>query len=160
MLDPIFEWFHQQTPKDQQILKIGGVAVIIGIIYFAIINPLYQGKNKALKDVVIAEKNLQFLKQSAASLTTKISVNSRNSRLSASQIASSTARKHSVNLARIAPKRNNQTSLTIDNTQFNHLMSWIGDIQKQGLAIETIDINKVEQVGFVKATITVSGGAG
>jgi type II secretory pathway component PulM len=159
MLDPIIDWFHQQTPKDQQVVKIGVAVVILGILYFALLNPLFEGRKKLSAEIQTAEKNLQFLKQSAAILRAP-TTGSNNTRHSASKIASDSAKKFSVNLARIAPKRNNQTSLTIDNTQFNQLISWLGEIQKLGLAVETIDINKVDQSGYVKASITVSGGVG
>jgi len=158
MFNPILDWYHQQSQKDQQVLKIGAIAVILGLLYLVLINPLLTARQKLQKDVTAAEAGLQFIKQSAAKLKNTSSNNSQ-SNLSASQIASSSARKFSITLARIAPKRNNQTSLTIDSSQFNQVISWLGDIQKQGLIVETIDINKVDQVGYVKATITVSGGA-
>ena len=159
MLHMFFDWYHQQTTRDQQVLKMGVVAVITGILYFALLNPLIEGRKKLSKDVLAAEKNLQYLKQSAATLK-NTSSSSSNSRGTASQIASTSAKKFSVKLARIAPKRNNQTSLSIDSTQFNQLISWLGEIQRLGLTVEIIDINKVEPAGYVTATITVSGGAG
>ncbi len=160
MFDPILDWFHQQTSRDQQVLKIGAVAVIIAIVYFAFLGPFIEGRSTLQDKVATAEKELLYLKQSAASFTNNTGPSAASSRLSASQIATSSARKFSVSLARVAPKRNNQTSLTIDQVKFNNLLSWLDDIQKQGLIVDTIDINKVENVGFVKATITVSGGVG
>jgi len=159
MLHTFFDWYHQQTPKDQQVLKLGVVAVITGILYFALLNPLIEGRKQLSSDVLIAEKNLQYLKQSASSLK-NVATNNNSSRLSASQIASTSANKFSVTLARIVPKRKNQTALTIESAQFNQLISWLSEIQKLGLAIETIDISQLEQTGYVKANITVSGGAG
>lgn len=159
-MNALLDWYHQQTQRDQQVLKYGLIAVLLGFFYFAIFNPLYEGRSQLLKRVTAAETDLNFLKEGAASFKKNSSSSSTTSRLPASQIASSSARKFSVSLARIAPKRDNQTSLTIDEVKFNDLISWLNDMQKQGLSIESIDINKMDRIGFVKASITVSGGTG
>jgi general secretion pathway protein M len=159
-MNALLDWYNQQTQRDQLVLKIGLSTVVLGIFYFAIFSPLYNGRNNLQKQITTAEENLVFLKEGAISFKQSSASGTSTSRLPASQIASSSARKFSVSLARIAPKRDNQTSLTIDEVKFNDLVSWLNDIQSKGLSVVSIDINKMEREGFVKASITVSGGAG
>ncbi|HFB64206.1 MAG TPA: type II secretion system protein M [Aeromonadales bacterium] len=154
---PVLDWYHQQTPRDQQVLKIGAVALIVAIFYFAIANPLISGRDKLEKKIVAAEKDLSWMMQNAARF--KGNKNRQiKSNQPASQIATQSAKKFGIVLTRVQPKRNNQLGLWLDTVKFNDLMLYLEDIQQKGLGIDSIDINKSPNPGFVKVTLTVSGG--
>ncbi len=153
---PVMDWYHQQTPRDQQVLKIGAIALILAFVYFAIANPLIEGRNKLQKKVISAEKNLNWMIQTSARFKGNHARPVKSDQ-PASQIATQGAKKFDMVLTRVQPKRNNQLGLWIDTVKFNDLMLYLEYIQQKGLSIDSIDINKSSNPGFVKVTLTVSG---
>ncbi len=154
---PVLDWYKQQSTRDQQVLKIGSIVILSGLLYFVVINPLINGHRKVETRIKAAEKELRWMIESAAKFKNS-SVTTIRSNRPVSQIATLSAKKFGIVLTRVQPKRNNQLGLWLDTVNFNNLIHWLKAMQGKGLRVDSIDINKTENPGLVKVTLTVSGG--
>lgn len=156
--EKIIDWFQQQTPRDQKVLKIGMIAVAIGMIYFLMIKPLYQQNTGLDKRIKKAETDLAWMIKNAPLFGSSTPRNSTNRNKPVNVVVTETARKFGLTLTRVQPKKDSSYGLWFDRASFDSLINWIQEIQLQGVEVTTIDLNKTENPGFVKATLTVSGG--
>ncbi len=155
---PVLDWLNQQSERDQKIIKIGSLLLSIFLFYSLIITPLTDGRESLKKQVAAAKRNLDYIKQGAAQIKFQGNSGSKGSR-SGNQIVNTTARKNNINVTRISPNRDNtQLVLTIDEVEFSHLIRWVNDLQVQGIALITMNINQSGRMGYIKASLTVSQG--
>ncbi|PIP81204.1 MAG: hypothetical protein COW84_01100 [Gammaproteobacteria bacterium CG22_combo_CG10-13_8_21_14_all_40_8] len=150
------DWLNQQSERDQKIIKIAAAFILLLLIYSFLFQPLTSGRSSLREQVQRAQQDLDFIKEGAAQLQ-QTHTQSGTSNLSSSQIVNATARKNSINVTRISPNRDNtQLVISIDEVEFTNLLKWANELQSQGLALDSLNINQGDHSGFIKASITVS----
>jgi len=157
MLQPLLDWYQQQTIRDQKVLKIGVAVVFFGLFYFILIKPLQHQRSQMAQRIIKAESDLNWMKNKSSLFSGTNSQSPQSSKIAANIIVTRAAKKYSLKLTRIQPKNNQQYGLWLEQVSFDNLLLWIQDIQMQGVQVTSMDINKTDSIGYVKATLTVSG---
>ncbi|CAI8202492.1 MAG: Type II secretion system protein M [Glaciecola sp. HTCC2999] len=144
-------WFTQLAPREQILLKIGSVILIIGGFYWLIWAPMNESieretkllaQQQALSTWVVQQqaKVLQFRRQGPGKATLKGSL---------VQAVNQTARASNINLTRMQPS-NDEVQVWIDEVGFNTLMTWLSNLDTTGVQVLQVDISESGTPGNVK----------
>jgi len=145
------DWFYGLAPREQALLKIGSVILIIAGFYGLIWAPMNASieretkllaQQQALSTWIVQQqaKVLQFRRQGPGKATLKGSL---------VQAVNQTARVNNITLTRMQPN-NDEVQVWIDEVNFNTLMTWLGSLDTTGVKILQVDITEASAPGNVK----------
>lgn len=144
-------WFSQLAPREQALLKVGSVILIIAGFYGLVWAPMNASieretkllaQQQALSTWVVQQqaKVLQFRRQGPGKATLKGSL---------VQAVNQTARASNITLTRMQPN-NDEVQVWIDEVGFNPLMKWLGSLDTTGVRVLQVDITEAGAPGNVK----------
>jgi general secretion pathway protein M len=147
----IIEWFGKLETREQQLLKIGSIILVMGLFYGLIWAPINNSiarqttlltQQQALSTWIVQQeaKVLQFRRQGPGKATLKGSL---------VQAVNQTAKASDITLTRIQPS-NDQVQVWIDEVDFNTLIAWLDGLDKTGVQVLQADISESGGAGLVK----------
>jgi general secretion pathway protein M len=147
----IIEWFGKLETREQQLLKIGSIILVMGLFYGLIWAPINNSiarqttlltQQQALSTWIVQQeaKVLQFRRQGPGKATLKGSL---------VQAVNQTAKASDITLTRIQPS-NDQVQVWIDEVDFNTLIAWLDGLDKTGVQVLQADISQSGGAGLVK----------
>lgn len=147
----IRDWFTQLAPREQVLLKVGSVILVIGTFYWLVWAPMNASieretkllaQQQALSTWVVQQqaKVLQFRRQGPSKATLKGSL---------VQAVNQTARANNITLTRMQPS-NDEVQVWIDEVSFSSLMTWLGSLDTTGVQVLQVDISEAGAPGNVK----------
>ncbi len=149
-MNKFMSWYQALEAREQQLVSIGGVFLIIFIFYGAVWSPLngsIDSKQQAL------DKQLQqnsWATQAIADIKSSSSVRRVSGGGSLTQIVNNSSRRFNIQIARMQPK-GDQLQIWIDSVSFNELMNWLGHLETaQKLQLKGMDISQTEDAGIVR----------
>jgi general secretion pathway protein M len=160
-LDPLTRRFEALQPRERVIVVAGGVAVLIGVLYFGILQPMSRASAKA-------SARLEAARQVAIDLETVAVVVPRSG--SAGRSAASGSLLSIVDqaskspelgkpLSRLQPDGDTQVHAWVENVSFDNLMRWMYALQSRyGVAIESAEIERQPTAGEVNARLALVRG--
>lgn len=145
-----FTWFYALSEREQKLVSLAGVALIVAIFYFALWSPL----NNALAQQKILLKNEQSFAAWAddqANRATKLRQSSTGISFSGSitQLVNQTTRSNQIQVARMQPIGDN-LQISIDEVLFTDLISWLEVIERSGIMVIQSDITETGNAGYVQ----------
>ena len=147
----IIEWFGKLETREQQLLKIGSIILVMGLFYGLIWAPINNSiarqttlltQQQALSTWIVQQeaKVSQFRRQGPGKATLKGSL---------VQAVNQTAKASDITLTRIQPS-NDQVQVWIDEVDFNTLIAWLDGLDKTGVQVLQADISQSGGAGLVK----------
>lgn len=155
-------WYLSKSPRDQKILDILGILIVLLLIYALLINPLRQELNARHSRVNAQEKTLAWMHSTAATVQ---SLSGGQSRSAASKskkapyiLADEAIRKRNLPTpSRIEPSGEKGVRLQYQTVEFDRLILLLDDLQsKYQLNVTSLNIARKE-AGKVSARITLEG---
>lgn len=149
--------------RDQTILKVFALILMLCLIYFAMWLPASNYMQNAQKDVQQNTQLLLLVTQNKARLS---ALNPRSGRtagaavLSSQQLISSVtnlAKEQGIRLKRFEPSGDKKLKVWLDNASFDQMITWLALLKKSlNIVVEQISIEKDDGAGQVSARITLS----
>jgi len=147
----IIEWFGKLETREQLLLKIGSIILVIGLFYGLVWAPMNNtitrqtallGQQQTLSTWIVQQeaKVLQFRRQGPGKATLKGSI---------VQAVNQTAKASNITLTRIQPS-NDEVQVWIDEVEFNTLMVWLDSLDKSGVQVLQADMSESGGAGVVK----------
>ncbi|ANS84115.1 Type II secretion system protein M [Vibrio scophthalmi] len=143
-------WWLRITPREQRLVMVGGVALIIGILFWGIYQPMVQRAELAQNQLRTEKQLLSWVQNKADDIVALRGNGARAlSPLPFNQAVSSSARRFNIELVRVQP-RGEEMQVWVQPLPFNKLVSWLEYLQQNhGVEAQFLDIDKNERVGVV-----------
>lgn len=143
-------WWLRITPREQRLVMVGGVALIIGILFWGIYQPMVQRAELAQNQLRTEKQLLSWVQNKADDIVALRGNGARAlSPLPFNQAVSSSARRFNIELVRVQP-RGEEMQVWVQPLPFNQLVSWLEYLkQNHGVEAQFLDIDKNERVGVV-----------
>lgn len=149
MKQQIINWWASLQPREQRLVSVASVAVVIGAFYWLIWQPLHQANERQQQKVQAAQRQLTELQQALPQLKASGGAKVRSSG-SLSQIISNSARSAGVSVSRMQPQ-NEQLTLVLDDLSFEQLLGWLHSLQYQhGITVINLDVANTDTPGIVR----------
>ena len=143
--------YLQLNSREQRLVIISAILVLIAIFYWSIWSPL----NTSLERGKIAVKNqtelLYWVQKNANKAVQMRSSAGKNASFSGSlpQAVNQSATRMNIAISRMQPQ-GEELQVWIDQAPFNDILSWLQSLEKTGVSIVDIDIAESDLPGQVK----------
>ncbi|MEF1308712.1 type II secretion system protein M [Vibrio mytili] len=143
-------WWSSISQREQRLMLGCCVIVVIGILYWGLIQPVTQRAELAQSRIKSEKQLLVWVQDKANDITAlRKSGGVTYSNQPLNQLISSSARRFKVELIRVQP-RNESVQVWIKPVAFNQLVDWLRYLkEQQGIEVEFLDIDRTEQAGMV-----------
>ena len=145
-----FSWFYALTEREQKMVKLAGVALVIAIFYFALWSPL----NNTLAQQKLLLKNQQSFAtwvddQAIRAAKLRQSATGTSFNGSVTQLVNQTTRSSQIQVARMQPV-GDDLQISIDEVLFSDLITWLDVIERRGIIIIQSEITETNNAGYVQ----------
>lgn len=143
-------WWQQLNTREQRLVLLLSVFVVIFVIYAYVWQPLNDNIEKSKKSIKRKQDLLTWVQENTTRYQQAQQNGSTNTRESLSSIVNRTSKMNNINIDRMQPQ-GDDLQVWIDEISFNQLLSWLATLsQSHGLKVKSIDLNKAEQQGVVE----------
>ncbi len=144
--------WRQLDGRERRLVSILAVFVVIALFYFALWSPLQNGVTDARARVENQQNNLAWMQQSAnqilASAGNKSSASS-SARTSLTQRVNRAAARNKIKISRLQQQRDELNVRLDEEITFNALLTWLDQLEQEGVVASSLDLNKSDRPGFV-----------
>jgi general secretion pathway protein M len=162
-LDPYLARWRQLEARERRLLAWGGVALILFLLYALIWAPIQTDLERLRASVPQNQNKLALMRTQAhevAQLRTRAPASTLGGNLLSTVEQSAMNRGLRQSMARIEPEGANAARVTFEEVNFNSLVSWLADLQSQGVRVENANVQRRPGAGLVSARILLrSAGA-
>nr|WP_319555475.1 type II secretion system protein M [uncultured Vibrio sp.] len=151
LISQVQTWWSSISQREQRMTMGCGVLVIVGLIYWGILQPMGQRAELAQSRIQSEKQLLAWVKDKANDITAlRKSGGVAYSNQPLNQLVSSSARRYKVELIRVQP-RNESVQVWIKPLAFNQMVDWLRYLkEQQGIEVEFLDIDRTEQAGMIE----------
>ncbi|NNF15383.1 MAG: type II secretion system protein M [Gammaproteobacteria bacterium] len=153
------EWWDSLAERERFLVSAMGGLMIIAMIYFLLIEPLFSGAREYRAKVAKAEQDLAWMKKMAPRLGQQSNTRAippGGDTLIA--IVDRTTNQYQLKTSGNQTVGSDQLRVQFEQSSFNQLVTWFGDLHKQYnvmVASANFTHNDDDQPGVAKATVTV-----
>ncbi len=147
----VIDWFSQLEAREQRVLKIGAMVLVIGLFYGLVWAPLNTSIERNTQLLAQQQQLSTWVTQQQAKVLQFRRSGPAKAKLQGSivQAVNQTARASNIRLTRIQPK-NDEVQVWIDEIAFNQLLTWLASLDKTGIRVLQADITESGGTGNVK----------
>jgi general secretion pathway protein M len=159
--DALRNWYLALAPRERQIVTGGGIALLVIVIWLAIVSPWLNAQTALRQDVRHSAALLDWMQQATVKIKQLEKVAPSTSRSTPNQslfaTVEQTTRGTSINISQIQPRGNNKVQLHLDGAPFDALIGWLGRLRKShGVTIAQLGVSRADAPGTVNADITLT----
>jgi general secretion pathway protein M len=150
-MDKLKSMFLQLSGREQRLVIISAVLVLIAIFYWGILSPLNTSLERNQASVEKQTELLTWVQKNANRAVQLRSSVGNKSAFSSSlpQVVNQSASKMQIAISRMQPQ-GDELQVWIDQAPFNDVLSWLQSLEKTGVSILDIDIAESNLPGQVK----------
>lgn len=143
--------FSQLTEREQRLVVISAVVVVVGMFYWLVWAPLNHAIERDQKAVIAQKTLLSWVQKNAnramqlrAAQGVVVGFNG-----SLAQAANQTAARANIAIARMQPQ-GDELQVWVDQASFNGVLDWLKSMEEMGISILDVDIAESDAPGEVK----------
>jgi general secretion pathway protein M len=150
-MDKLKSTFLQLSGREQRLVIISAILVLIAIFYWGIWSPLNTSLERDRTAVNNQTELLAWVQKNANKVLQLRSSGSNKASFSGSlpQAVNQSASRMKIVISRMQPQ-GDELQVWIDQTPFNDVLSWLQSLEKTGVSILDIDIAESDLPGQVK----------
>lgn len=143
--------FAQLTEREQKLVLLSSVVVVIGIIYFGIYAPIQNSITQGEVRVKAQQKELTWVTQNVNKAIQLKQSGSQGKayRGSLPQAVNQTASRANVAISRMQPQ-GDDIQVWVDNASFESVLAWLQALENMGINITEADIAEGGGPGMIK----------
>ncbi|WP_404362925.1 type II secretion system protein GspM [Marinobacter sp.] len=155
--------FDQLPRRDQQALTVMAIALLVGVLYFAVWRPVTAFHTEALADHEQARSLVSWMESNRNAIE-QLAEN-RPSARNASQISdsralmsavTSSAGEAGIKLQRFEPSGENAIRLWLEDVPFNSVAAWLEQLTDEyGIVIDQAALDRADKPGMISARLTL-----
>lgn len=160
------EWWRGLNTREQRMVLIGGIAVVLMVVYFGVWEPV-QAQKKNLEKAVLEQHAVRdWMQQAAAEIDLLRGRSKRNSRTAGSPgrsllaVVDQTAKRGKLGpaLRRVEPEGTSAVRVWLDQASFDDTMRWLTGLQRDhGIFVSTITVDRQDASGIVNVRLSLQG---
>ncbi len=157
-------WWQGLAPREQGLVSAMGVMIVIAMVYFFVLEPLFSGASSYRERVAAAEANLEYmkrvspaLKQAGGSSQTSQAQPGSGGRTLISIVDQTTTR------FQLEPRGSTQSGqdklrIQFDDSSFNALVSWFAELHtRYNVQVDAANLTREEDTaGVVSGSVTIT----
>ena len=149
-MNKLIQTFHQLSEREQRLVMISAVVVVVGIFYWLIWSPLNQSLETDHKAVTAQQELLAWVQKNANRAAQLRGSAGKNAVFTGSlpQVVNQTAARLKIAISRMQPQ-GEELQVWVDQAPFNDVLSWLQALEKVGVVIKDIDIADADSPGMV-----------
>lgn len=156
-MDALKSWWQSLPPKDQKMLRLGGIVLAPLLFYMLIIDPMHIAKDQALDQRNAAREAFATMSQKAA----EIKASGKASSVATGSLLSfieNSAQKQGLRqyLKRLQPSGNDNIQITLEGAGYQPLISWLDTLRKQGIHSKRAEIKRDNKTQTINAQLMLS----
>lgn len=157
------EYWSGLQPREQRVLGAGGVVLVLTLIYALIIDPISSELTSLRHSVATQQEELAWMRQAAAEVKSLMGSAPRTaaqSGQSAMSAIDAAARKYGLGkaLKQLSPN-GGKVRVRLEGAGFDAMLQWLGELsEKQGIGVDTLNMERLPDPGRVNATVVLGGG--
>lgn len=156
-----FELLSRYNRREQTILLVGALAVLLYLLWMGVVSPLQQKRDQQRVSNAAASAALGRVEVMALKID-KIRDQSQSRRTpgsgNISQLVDSTLRANGLSMSGFQPGTQGEARVRLDNVGYTPLMQWLYDLEyKHDVAIRELTMAAGNQPGQVTVTIRLGG---
>ena len=162
-IEQITAWFDGLDQREQTMVSIAGVLVVITLIYLILWEPLQQDLRSEREKLASNGSTIGWMKQAAQEARTLRASGSRTSirnanapvSLSIEQTVATSGLKDKLNKLESSGK--DSARVKLENAPFNQVIVWLNTLEKNfGIATSSISIERTDSPGLINARLNLS----
>lgn len=153
MFEQIKDWWEGASEREQKLLLISAVVVFIGLIYFALWQPMSDELARKQQSLTNTQQRLTWVdKNSKKLIEAGVGTRKASNKSNLSQLINKTAKRYQINISRIQ-SRDGKVDVWINSAEFDQFVEWITKLQNQyGIFAQTVDISRGKEKGLIKVS--------
>ncbi|OJF69805.1 general secretion pathway protein GspM [Alteromonas sp. V450] len=150
-MNALLEKFKALTEREQKLVIVSVLVVIIAIFYYVVWSPLNNALVKQEKLLDNQQSLLVWVKDSAARAQQlrRSTSSSRSFSGSLPQAVNRTTSQYDIAISRMQPQ-GEELQVWVDQAPFNNVLEWLKTMESMGVVILQADFAEVEASGYIK----------
>jgi general secretion pathway protein M len=156
------DWLDKLEPKERIMLAVGGVLLLLLLIYVLVLAPIRSGYQSLQQSVAEQRETVVWMQGSAQKIQRLRSSGGTAAQGLAGRsllsVTDSTARAAGLGpaLKRVEPEGSNSVRVWLDGATFDVLIKWLGTLSTQhGVDADSVTLERNEVAGRVNARLTL-----
>ncbi|GAC24142.1 MAG: type II secretion system protein M [Alteromonadaceae bacterium] len=143
--------FSQLTEREQRLVLISAVVVVVGMFYWLVWSPLNQAIERDQKALDSQKSLLSWVQKNANRAIQLRAAKGVSAGFNGSlaQAANQTAANANIPIARMQPQ-GDELQVWVDQAPFNGVLDWLKSLEEMGVSILDLDIAEADAPGQVK----------
>lgn len=143
--------FKALTEREQLLVLISVVAVVVGLFYFVIWQPLQTGIAQQTTTLEKQTEMRDWVQRQAIKATQLRSLAGKKSGFNGSlpQAVNATSARHQIAISRMQPQ-SEELQVWVDEAEFNKVLAWLQALEKMGILIKQVDISESNTPGIIR----------
>lgn len=146
------QWWQSITQREQRLLMVGALFVLLGCLFWGIIQPLASKSEIARARLASEQQLLGWVQGKADSIIAARGSNggATVSNTPINQVVNSSARQFNIELIRVQ-SRNDTLQVWVQPIAFNQLLNWFAFLKQQhGVEVAFLDIEDSDRAGVIE----------
>ena len=159
-LEPYLVRWRELEARERRLLAGGAAALVLFLLYALIWAPMRAELERLRASVPQNEAKLTLMRtqaQEVAQLRVRAPAAASGGNLLSTVEQSAINRGLRQTMTRIEPEGANAARVTFEEVNFNSLVSWLDDLQKQGVRVENANLQRRPGAGAVSARLVLRG---
>lgn len=150
-MDKLKTYFTQLSEREQRLVLLSAVLLIVALFYWLVWSPLSQAVEKGQNAVVSQQELLVWVQKNANRAKQLQGTVKPNAKLTGSlaQEVNQSAGRLNIAIARMQPQ-GDEIQIWIDQVPFNDLLSWLQGLESKGVSILDLSVAETNSPGQVK----------
>lgn len=154
-------WYDSLAPREQRLVLAGGLAVVVLVLYLAVVNPVRTAHTRLVNDVQTKRQLLGYINQAAPRLRAQSGAATGRLQAGQSVFAATSAAIQASAIAgavqRLEQTQDGGVRLTLSNVSFDALVRWLATLKAQtGIVATQATIEQAAAPGTVHANLTLN----
>lgn len=153
------QWFLDQSPRDQMMLSVGGVLVLIYILLFLVLFPMQSDLEKKQKRNLVSLQEQQAVRELAGQVLARQQAGQQGGGAqNLTSLLNDSTREFGLTMENVQPS-GNSARVRLGASEFNKVVAWLHEMEiKQGLQITDLTITADRNPGVVLVNLQLTQG--
>jgi general secretion pathway protein M len=159
-LEPYLARWRQLEARERRLLAWGGIALVLFLLYVSIWAPMRADIKRLRVSVPQNQTKLALMRiqaQEVAQLRASTPTATPSGNLLSTVEQSAMNRGLRQSMTRIEPEGANAARVTFEEVNFNSLVSWLAELQAQGVRVENANLQRLPATGLVSVRLVLRG---
>jgi general secretion pathway protein M len=156
LLARLKSWYQGLQPREQRMVSIGAVSLVLLVLFGGILLPLQSATSAAVRHVVTQRDDLEWMQKNAPEIEAAGPLPSGDEHEPAVVIVDRVGRQSGLGDAlRGTQPSPNGVRVQLEGAPFDTLITWVATLDaRYGLALDSITIDRGTRPGLVNANVT------